>query len=134
VVQHLHTGERVKVCCRMQVLQLALHHRCALILALYECVLLLNTLLLGSLWSTGALVCSMLDSCVWLCRCMAVGLPQQVAIYELPAGAKDSDMGYRLTASIPCDKDSRCLALLGDAVAICQACTMLQHDGQQPAS
>ena len=66
---------------------------------------------------------SSFDGCVWLCRCMGVGLPQQVAIYELPAGARDTEMGYRLTASILCDNDSRCLAVLGDTMAICQACT-----------
>ena len=55
-------------------------------------------------------------------------------MYELPAGARDSDMAFRLAASIPCDNNSRCLVVLGDSVAICQACAeVLMQPCQQLA-
>lgn len=61
-------------------------------------------------------------------RRLAVALPQHVAIYELPAGAADSQMAYRLLASIPCNAECSCLALLPGSVAICQVAVLAKYD------
>lgn len=53
-------------------------------------------------------------------RRLAVALPDRVAVYELPAGVGDSDMGYRLVATVPRHTECSCVALLPDSLVICQ--------------
>lgn len=52
---------------------------------------------------------------------MAVALPERIAIYELPEGAAEADMRYRLAASVPCGGTCGGLLLMGEHLIICQA-------------
>ncbi len=55
-------------------------------------------------------------------RRLAVVLPERVALYELPHGAADAEMRYRLAGSVPCGAACGGLLLMDDHLITCQAC------------